>query len=79
MNTEWSPTCEYIRTVECCIYIGKPHNCARVGIIAVDKQFIIVNEHRIQKGVDQPFPVGQFVYVQIAQTLKPKSYLILIQ
>ena len=35
----WSPTCEYIRTVECCIYIGKSHNCACVGIIAVDKQF----------------------------------------
>lgn len=54
-----SPTCEYIRTVECCIYIGKSHNCACVGIIAVDKQFIIVNKHRIQKCVDQSFPVGQ--------------------
>ena len=75
----WSPTCEYIRTVECCIYIGKSHNFACVRIIAVDKQFIIVNKHRIQKCVDQSFPVGQFVYVQIAQTLKPKSYLILIQ
>ena len=74
-----SPTCEYIRTVECCIYIGKSHNCACVGIIAVDKQFIIVNKHRIQKCVNQSFPVGQFVYVQIAQTIKPKSYLILIQ
>lgn len=73
------PTCEYIRTVECCIYIGKPHNFACVGVIAVDKQFIIINKHRIQKCVDQSFPVGQFGYVQIAQTLKPKSYLILIQ
>ena len=74
----WSPTCEYIRTVECCIYIGKSHNCVCVGIIAVDKQFIFVNKHRIQKCVNQSFPVGQFIYVQIAQTLKPKSYLILI-